>query len=145
MGCCISKFPPTETHPEKEKIQNHGPGPLLSGRPPPAAISTASAGGGADLGIASSGVPSFSEFSFADLKTATNNFSPDFIVSESGEKAPNIVYKGRLQNRRWIAVKKFPKLAWPDPKQFAVFCFYFRYITLYVFTFIMACVIPLGL
>ncbi|KAL3643380.1 Serine/threonine-protein kinase bsk1 [Castilleja foliolosa] len=28
--------------------------------------------------------------------------------------------KGRLQNRRWIAVKKFPKLAWPDPKQFAV-------------------------
>lgn len=113
MGCCVSKFPPTETHPEKEKTQTHGPAPLLT---PPAAA------GGADPGLAASGVPSFSEFSFADLKTATNNFSPDFIVSESGEKAPNVVYKGRLQNRRWIAVKKFPKLAWPDPKQFAVLC-----------------------
>ncbi|KAM1617050.1 hypothetical protein ACFXTN_014490 [Malus domestica] len=67
-------------------------------------------------------VPGFSEFSVADLKSATNNFSSDFIVSESGEKAPNVVYKGRLQNqdnRRWIAVKKFSKLAWSDPKQFA--------------------------
>ncbi|KAJ6736497.1 SERINE/THREONINE-PROTEIN KINASE BSK11 [Salix viminalis] len=71
------------------------------------------------------GVPSFTEFSFTDLRAATNNFSPEFIVSESGEKAPNVVYKGRLQNqnisnnRSWIAVKKFTKLAWPDPKQFA--------------------------
>jgi BR-signaling kinase len=71
-------------------------------------------------------VLSFTEFSLADLKAATNNFSPEFIVSESGEKAPNVVYKGRLQNhdnnnnRSWIAVKKFTKLAWPDPKQFAV-------------------------
>ncbi|CAN6481018.1 unnamed protein product [Victoria cruziana] len=64
------------------------------------------------------GVPSFSEFSLADLRLATNHFSLDFIVSESGEKAPNIVYKGRLQNKRWIAVKKFTKMAWPDPKQF---------------------------
>ncbi|KAM1387782.1 hypothetical protein ACFX2I_015985 [Malus domestica] len=67
-------------------------------------------------------VPGFSEFSLADLKSATNNFSSDFIVSESDEKAPNVVYKGRLQNqdnRRWIAVKKFSKLAWSDPKQFA--------------------------
>lgn len=60
------------------------------------------------------------EFSLAELKTATHNFSSENIVSESGEKAPNIVYKGRLQNRRWIAVKKFPKSAWPDAKQFAV-------------------------
>ncbi|KAL0383867.1 UNVERIFIED_CONTAM: Serine/threonine-protein kinase BSK1 [Sesamum radiatum] len=111
MGCCASKFPPTETHPEKEKPQNHGPAPLLSARPPP----PPPPGVSADPGV----IPSFAEFSLADLKTATNNFSPDFIVSESGEKAPNIVYKGRLQNRRWIAVKKFPKLAWPDPKQFA--------------------------
>lgn len=86
------------------------------------------------------GVPSFTEFSFADLKAATNNFSAEFIVSESGEKAPNVVYKGRLQqnqnsnsnnNRSWIAVKKFTKLAWPDPKQFAVnyltpsYCYFF--------------------
>ncbi|KAK1262716.1 putative serine/threonine-protein kinase [Acorus gramineus] len=65
------------------------------------------------------GVPAFSEYSLADLKAATSNFSAEFIVSESGEKAPNLVYKGRLQNRRWIAVKKFTKMAWPDPKQFA--------------------------
>ncbi|KAI5432562.1 Serine/threonine-protein kinase bsk1 [Lathyrus oleraceus] len=61
----------------------------------------------------------FSEFSLSDLKSATNNFSSEYIVSESGEKAPNLVYKGRLQNqKRWIAVKKFSKAAWPDPKQF---------------------------
>uniref|UniRef100_A0A2P2K651 non-specific serine/threonine protein kinase n=1 Tax=Rhizophora mucronata TaxID=61149 RepID=A0A2P2K651_RHIMU len=73
---------------------------------------------GNDLG----GVPAFTEFSLADLKAATNNFSPEFIVSEGGEKAPNLVYKGCLQmknNRRWIAVKKFTKLAWPDPEQFS--------------------------
>ncbi|KAK8944654.1 putative serine/threonine-protein kinase [Platanthera zijinensis] len=64
-------------------------------------------------------VPAFSEFSLAELKAATNGFSSENIVSESGEKAPNLVYEGRLQNRRWIAVKKFTKLAWPDPKQFA--------------------------
>lgn len=63
---------------------------------------------------------SFVEFSLAELKVATNNFSSDKIVSESGEKAPNVVYEGRLQNRRLIAVKKFTKMAWPDPKQFAV-------------------------
>lgn len=98
-------------------------------------------GGGGGGGVGSSGgVPAFSEFSLSDLKTATNNFSSDFIVSESGEKAPNVVYKGRLQtgsgggggnNKRWIAVKKFTKMAWPDPKQFAVcvfmcFCFEFN-------------------
>ena len=61
----------------------------------------------------------FSEFSLSDLKAATNNFSSEYIVSESGEKAANLVYKGRLQNqKRWIAVKKFGKAAWPDPKQF---------------------------
>ncbi|XP_021776303.1 probable serine/threonine-protein kinase At4g35230 [Chenopodium quinoa] len=80
------------------------------------------AGGGGGVvvgGGGGSGVPAFAEFSFADLKTATNNFSTENIVSESGEKAPNLVYKGRLKNQHWIAVKKFTKLAWPDPKQFA--------------------------
>ncbi|CAI9765424.1 unnamed protein product [Fraxinus pennsylvanica] len=110
MGCCASKFPPTETHPEKEK-PDQNPAPPL---PPP--IST---GAPPEPGTEATRVPSFSEFSLSDLKTATNNFSPKLIVSESGEKAPNIVYKGRLQTRRWIAVKKFPKLSWPDPKQFA--------------------------
>ncbi|XP_061355730.1 serine/threonine-protein kinase BSK1-like isoform X3 [Gastrolobium bilobum] len=64
---------------------------------------------------------SFTEFSLTELKSATNNFSSEFIVSESGEKAQNVVYKGRLHNHnqnRWIAIKKFSKGAWPDPKQF---------------------------
>ncbi|RWR92413.1 putative serine/threonine-protein kinase [Cinnamomum micranthum f. kanehirae] len=105
MGCCESSFF-TETHPEEEKNQQHQQNPPFN--PQPAASGEVGVGG----------VPSFSEFSLSDLKSATNNFSSDFIVSESGEKAPNLVYKGRLQNRRWIAVKKFTKLAWPDPKQF---------------------------
>ncbi|RWW30526.1 hypothetical protein GW17_00004888 [Ensete ventricosum] len=65
-------------------------------------------------------VPAFAEFSLAELKEATNGFGAENIVSESGDKAPNLVYKGRLKNRRWIAVKKFSRTAWPDPKQFAV-------------------------
>nr|GMC93773.1 probable serine/threonine-protein kinase At4g35230 [Ipomoea batatas] len=52
---------------------------------------------------------------------ALTTLSSEFIVSgESGEKAPNVVYKGRLQNRRWIAVKKFTKKRRGlIPKQFA--------------------------
>ncbi|XP_073278493.1 serine/threonine-protein kinase BSK1-like isoform X1 [Primulina huaijiensis] len=110
MGCLASKFPQDEAQPGNDKVKAHGQAPTSTGRHQPAEP---------DSGVAATGVPSFSEFSFADLKSATNNFSPDFIVSESGEKAPNIVYKGRLQNGRWIAVKKFPKMAWLDPKQFA--------------------------
>ncbi|KAF8410327.1 hypothetical protein HHK36_002854 [Tetracentron sinense] len=86
------------------------PTPSFSRSPPSGGIDQSS--------VTVGGVPSFSEFSLSDLKAATSNFSSDFIVSESGEKAPNLVYKGRLQNRRWIAVKKFTKMAWPDPKQF---------------------------
>ncbi|XP_022151536.1 probable serine/threonine-protein kinase BSK3 [Momordica charantia] len=62
--------------------------------------------------------PSFSEFSFERLKAATGGFSSENIVSEHGEKAPNVVYKGKLDNGRWIAVKRFNKLAWPDSRQF---------------------------
>ncbi|XP_028797867.1 serine/threonine-protein kinase BSK1 isoform X2 [Neltuma alba] len=114
MGCCPSSFL-TETHPEKQQNQQpphhvHTHNHIhTQPHPPPSLTADPSAAGG---------VPSFSEFSFSDLKAATDNFSSDFIVSESGEKAPNLVYKGRLPNRRWIAVKKFTKAAWPDPKQF---------------------------
>ncbi|KAL0347381.1 UNVERIFIED_CONTAM: Serine/threonine-protein kinase BSK5 [Sesamum calycinum] len=45
-------------------------------------------------------------------------FSPDNIVSEHGEKAPNVVYKGFLESEGWIAVKRFNKSAWPDSRQF---------------------------
>lgn len=65
-------------------------------------------------------IPSFCDYSFEDLKGATNGFSPENIVSEHGEKAPNVVYRGRLQNGRWIAVKRFNKFAWPDSRQFMV-------------------------
>ncbi|XP_059427853.1 serine/threonine-protein kinase BSK6-like isoform X3 [Corylus avellana] len=62
--------------------------------------------------------PSFTEFSYEQLKAATCGFSSDNIVSEHGLKAPNVVYKGKLDNGRWIAVKRFNKLAWPDSRQF---------------------------
>ncbi|KAK4418996.1 Serine/threonine-protein kinase BSK5 [Sesamum alatum] len=63
-------------------------------------------------------LPNFREFSWEELKAATNGFSPDNIVSEHGEKAPNVVYKGFLENEGWIAVKRFNKSAWPDSRQF---------------------------
>uniref|UniRef100_A0A7C8YD64 non-specific serine/threonine protein kinase n=1 Tax=Opuntia streptacantha TaxID=393608 RepID=A0A7C8YD64_OPUST len=91
MGCCQSKVGNPTSFPGK--LQKRSPN-----------------GAGAS--------PEFAEFSLAELKAATANFSSESVVSEGGEKAPNFVYKGRLQNRRLIAVKKFSKLAWPDPKQF---------------------------
>ncbi|XP_010256741.1 PREDICTED: probable serine/threonine-protein kinase At5g41260 [Nelumbo nucifera] len=63
-------------------------------------------------------LPGFSEYSLEQLRAATAGFSVDNIVSEHGEKAPNVVYKGRLENDRWIAVKRFNKSAWPDARQF---------------------------
>lgn len=62
--------------------------------------------------------PSFTEFSLEQLKAATSGFSPDNIVSEHGEKAPNVVFKGKLDKDHFIAVKRFNRLAWPDPRQF---------------------------
>jgi len=64
--------------------------------------------------------PSFGEFSLEQLKTATNGFSSENIVSEHGEKAPNVVYKAKLDNGQWIAIKRFNKFAWPDSRQFLV-------------------------
>lgn len=63
---------------------------------------------------------SFTEFSLDVLMTATNGFSADNIVSEHGEKAPNVVYKGLLENGHWVAVKRFNRSAWPDSRQFLV-------------------------
>ncbi|GER57233.1 kinase family protein [Striga asiatica] len=62
--------------------------------------------------------PGFREFNWDELKAATNGFSSDNIVSEHGEKAPNIVYKGLLEDERLIAVKRFNRSAWPDSRQF---------------------------
>lgn len=64
--------------------------------------------------------PSFKEFRLEQLKSATGGFSSDNIVSEHGEKAPNVVYRGRLDDGRLIAVKRFNRLAWADQRQFLV-------------------------
>ena len=68
-------------------------------------------------------VPSFKEFSLTELRAATNGFSSELIVSESGEKAPNVVYRGKLRSNRLVAIKRFSKQSWPDPQQFVVIIF----------------------
>ncbi|XP_054798471.1 serine/threonine-protein kinase BSK1-like [Prosopis cineraria] len=108
MGCCVSSFS-KDSIPQSSPHLDYQKNNILN---------LPSSSNGADNTAAAADFPPFSEFSLADLKAATNNFGPDHIVSESGEKAPNVVYKGHFQNRS-IAVKKFTKLAWPDPKQFA--------------------------
>ncbi|MBA0658268.1 hypothetical protein Goklo_010489, partial [Gossypium klotzschianum] len=61
-------------------------------------------------------LPGFSEYSLDQLRAATAGFSTDNIVSEHGEKAPNVVYRGTLDEDRLIAVKRFNRSAWPDPR-----------------------------
>lgn len=65
-------------------------------------------------------LPAFKEFTFEQLKNATSGFAVENIVSEHGEKAPNVVYKGKLENQVRIAVKRFNRSAWPDSRQFLV-------------------------
>lgn len=65
-------------------------------------------------------VPAFKEYGLSELRKATNGFSSDCIVSESGEKAPNVVYRGKLESNRLVAVKRFSKQSWPDAQQFVV-------------------------
>ena len=123
MGCCGSSLrewvhaekPPRPRRPPPPPPPPHRPSFSLNAQqaapPPPGAR----AGGGGE-----EQVPAFAEFSLAELRAATDGFAAGNIVSESGEKAPNLVYRGRLQGgaaRRSIAVKKFSKQAWPDPKR----------------------------
>lgn len=61
---------------------------------------------------------SFTEFKLDELRAATSGFSSDNIVSEHGEKAPNVVYRGKINDGRWIAIKRFHRSAWPDSRQF---------------------------
>ncbi|KAH9602826.1 hypothetical protein KSS87_020321 [Heliosperma pusillum] len=63
-------------------------------------------------------IQAFREYSIEQLRMATSGFAVENIVSEHGEKAPNIVYKGKLDNQRRIAVKRFNRSAWPDARQF---------------------------
>ncbi|CAD6209418.1 unnamed protein product [Miscanthus lutarioriparius] len=119
MGCCGSSLR-AGTHPEKKP-----PGRAAGALPPHRSSYSlnqhqAPAPSAARAGAGGRQVPPLKEFSLAELRAATGGFAAENIVSESGEKAPNFVYKGRLEaNRRAIAVKKFTKMAWPDPKQFA--------------------------
>ncbi|XP_047338000.1 serine/threonine-protein kinase BSK7-like [Impatiens glandulifera] len=64
------------------------------------------------------GLPSFREYTIEQLRNATSGFAVENIVSEHGEKAPNVVYKGKLDNQMRIAIKRFNRVAWPDPRQF---------------------------
>ncbi|XP_028105724.1 serine/threonine-protein kinase BSK3-like [Camellia sinensis] len=65
-----------------------------------------------------SDLPAFREFTLEQLKKATSCFAVENIVSENGEKAPNVVCKGKLENQQRIAVKRFKKTVWPNAKQF---------------------------
>ncbi|GJV55793.1 probable serine/threonine-protein kinase [Tanacetum coccineum] len=60
----------------------------------------------------------FKEFELTELRAATNQFSRELNVSESGEKVPNMVCIGKLKNNKDVAIKRFPKLSWPEPQQF---------------------------
>ncbi|KAF3950951.1 hypothetical protein CMV_023350 [Castanea mollissima] len=84
----------------------------------PSSEQPANGGGGEEELEQNDGVPAFKEFELAELRAATNGFSSELIVSESGEKAPNVVYKGKLRNNGLVAIKRFSKLSWPDPHQF---------------------------
>ncbi|VAI24761.1 unnamed protein product [Triticum turgidum subsp. durum] len=126
MGCCRSSLRAV-THPHPEKPPGTGAGAAPMARRPSFSASAhrAAPPPPAAAAAASSSEAGFAEFSLAELRAATGGFAPENIVSESGDKAPNFVYRGRLQQgqgqgpRRAIAVKKFGKMAWPDPKQFA--------------------------
>ena len=51
------------------------------------------------------GVSGLMEFSLTDLKAVTNNFNSEFIISESSEKARNVVYKGQFWRFFWFSLK----------------------------------------
>ncbi|XP_028767418.1 serine/threonine-protein kinase BSK7 isoform X2 [Neltuma alba] len=63
-------------------------------------------------------LPPFHQYTIDQLRMATSGFAVENIVSEHGDKAPNVVYKGKLENQMQIAVKRFNRLAWPDAQQF---------------------------
>ncbi|XP_010500669.1 PREDICTED: probable serine/threonine-protein kinase At4g35230 [Camelina sativa] len=120
MGCCQSSFlKPSSLH-DKRLTSNdisgrHGKGTKRSNRhrhPP-----NINEGRGWHF----SDVPDFSEFSATDLRNATNDFNQNAVVSVGSDQEANVVYRGCIQNDkdvRLIAVKKFSKSTWPDPKQF---------------------------
>lgn len=77
-------------------------------------------------------LPWFHEFTIDQLRKATSGFAIENIVSEHGEKAPNVVYKGRLDNQMRIAVKRFNRNAWPEAQPFLVSMHQFTWCQHYV-------------
>ncbi|KAG2320396.1 hypothetical protein Bca52824_013609 [Brassica carinata] len=61
---------------------------------------------------------SFREYPLEQLKIATSGFALENVVSGDGDTPPNLVYKGKLENHQKIAIKRFSRFAWPDPRQF---------------------------
>ncbi|CAB4279247.1 unnamed protein product [Prunus armeniaca] len=110
-------------HPQHSKWAAYTPKPLTSTSPLtthllyPTLTNRPSYGDQAEL---EAQAPMFKEYSLDELRKATNGFSSECIVSESGEKAPNVVYRGKLDNNRLVAVKRFSKQSWPDAQQFVV-------------------------
>ncbi|KAA8522081.1 hypothetical protein F0562_012605 [Nyssa sinensis] len=106
MGCLYSKT----TH-------HHSPDDASS---PPDPAKPELANGDHHQGEQDHQVPAFKEYGLNELQKATNGFSSDYIVSESGDKAPNVVYRGKLDKNRLVAVKRFSKQSWPDAQQFVM-------------------------
>ncbi|KAH0876371.1 hypothetical protein HID58_063765 [Brassica napus] len=63
---------------------------------------------------------SFREYPLEQLKIATSGFALENVVSGDGDTPPNLVYKGKLENHQKIAIKRFSRFSWPDPRQFLV-------------------------
>ncbi|KAI3806432.1 hypothetical protein L1987_22337 [Smallanthus sonchifolius] len=64
-------------------------------------------------------LPAFRMYTLDEIRAATRGFSVINIVSELGEKAPNVVYRGKLEDDdHLIAVKRFNRSARPDTRQF---------------------------
>lgn len=122
MGCCQSSFlKPSSLHDKTTSDDlsvRRGKGSKRSNR-----IRHRHRDNNEGKGWHFSNVPDFSEFSLSDLRDATNNFNNSAVVSVFSDQEANVVYQGYLQTNkdvRLIAVKKFSKSTWPDPKLFAV-------------------------
>ncbi|KAE8038498.1 hypothetical protein FH972_011002 [Carpinus fangiana] len=72
---------------------------------PPLPLSTADPANNGEELEQSDGVPGFKEFGLAELRAATNGFSSELIVSESGERAPNVTEAsgvGKIRHSRLV-------------------------------------------
>ncbi|KAK6916793.1 Serine-threonine/tyrosine-protein kinase, catalytic domain [Dillenia turbinata] len=116
MGNCLTSSSQLETHSHDEEQRQHQQ--LRHTQYPKTNISSTSASP-AMTGPTPSTLHVFCKFPFSDLKFATNNFHSSLIISKNYETTTNIVYKGRLRDQRWIAVKKYTSFAWPDRMVFA--------------------------